>query len=102
MASSGFGTTGNAGPSGAGPTLPPVSAARIKAASNSNFSMPPGTTLEALTGQNWSVWSAVMTAILQLNEVDSILTHDTLPTGVDKDDWDSVQKRTKAYLCLYC
>ena len=64
--------------------------------------MPPGTTLEALTGQNWNVWSATITAILQLNEVDSILAYDMVPTGVDADDWASIQKKTKAYLCLYC
>ena len=63
--------------------------------------MPPGTSLEALSGQNWNVWSGVLTAILQLNEVDSILTHDSCPTGVDADDWASVQKKTKAYLRLY-
>ena len=64
--------------------------------------MPPGTNLEVLSGQNWNVWSAVITAILQLNEVDAILTYDSCPQGVDNDDWNSVQKKTKAYLCLYC
>ena len=94
------------GGSGSGTTtttaLPPVNAARIKTASTSTFSMPPGTTLEALTGQNWNAWSATITAILQLNEVESILVYDQLPSGVDADDWASIQKKTKAYLCLYC
>jgi hypothetical protein len=64
--------------------------------------MPSGSHLEALSGQNWNLWSGVLSAILQLNEVDSILTHSTTPTGVDADDWASVQKKTKAYLRLYC
>ena len=48
------------------------------------------------------MWSATITAILQLNEVDSILAYNVVPTGVDADDWASIQKKTKAYLCLYC
>src|SRR6266702_1891821 len=54
------------------------------------------------SGYNWSLWSGVFTALLQLNEVDAILFHATLPSGVDPDDWASVQKKAKAYLRLYC
>ena len=91
------------GASGGGsPSLPTVSAVRIKTAASGNFTLPPGTALAALTGQNWNVWSGTLTAILQLNEVDPILYHTTLPTGVDQEDWDSVQKKTKAYLRLNC
>lgn len=79
-----------------------MSAARIKAAASSIFTMPFGINLEALSGQNWNTWSGVLTALLQLNEVDDILVHDTCPSGVDADDWASVQKKTKAYLRLYC
>ena len=64
--------------------------------------MPPGTHLEVLTGQNWNVWSGVLSAILQINEVDPILFHNTCPSPVDADDWASVQKKSKAYLRLYC
>ena len=64
--------------------------------------MPPGTSLEPLAGPNWSVWHKIITAILRMNEVDAILTNETCPTGVDPDDWNSVQKRTQAYLSLYC
>ena len=64
--------------------------------------MPPGTNLPALTGQNWNLWSGILTAILQLNEVDSILSYNSCPSGVDGEDWGSVQKKTKAYLRLYC
>ena len=66
------------------------------------FSMPLGTTLEALTSQNWNMWLATITAILQPNEVDAILVYDMVPNGVDADDWALIQKKTKAYLCLYC
>ena len=87
---------------GSAPTLPTVSAARIKSAASGAFTMPPGTVLAALTGQNWNVWSGTLIAFLQLNEVDPILYHTAVPSGVDSDDWDSVQKKTKAYLRLYC
>ena len=101
-ATTGTAATPSAVTSGSAPTLPTVSAARIKSAAAGNFTMPPGTVLAALTGQNWNIWSGILTAILQLNEVDPILYHTTLPTGVDQDDWDSVQKKTKAYLRLNC
>ncbi len=98
---SGTGTTGGGGGSSKAP-LPSVSAGRLKTAASSPFTMPPGTHLEALTGQNWNVWSGVLSAILELNEVDSILSYDSVPSGVDQDDWSSIQKKTKAYLRLYC
>ena len=64
--------------------------------------MPPGTHLEVLNYQNWNDWSGVLCAILQINEVDSLLNHDLVPSQVDKDDWNLVQKKSKAYLHLYC
>ncbi len=100
---SGTGTgTGGSGGGGSSSSSNPVSAARIKMAAASILYMPSGTKLEVLSGHNWSSWSGVFTTLLQLNDVDAILTHDTLPSGVDADDWASVQKKTKAYLCLYC
>jgi hypothetical protein len=94
----GSGTSGSAG----GTTLPTVSAARIKMAATSNLSIPSGTTLEVLTGQNWNTWSGVLCAIFQFLDIDSILTHTTLPSGVDAEDWSPVQKKTTAYLRLHC
>ena len=101
---SGSGSSGSGGPSGGGSSSSsnPVSAARIKAAANSILYMPSGTQLEVLSGHNWSSWSGVFTALLQLNEVDAILSHATLPSRVDADDWASIQKKAKAYLRLYC
>ena len=64
--------------------------------------MPPGTQLEVLSGSNWSSWSGVFSAFLQLNDIDCILTHETLPSGVDSDNWNSIQKKAKAFLRLYC
>src|SRR6266571_1031132 len=79
-----------------------VSATRIKAAAANPFTAPSGVNLEPLTGENWNIWSGTMSALMQFNGVESILTHDACPSGVDADDWDSVQMKTKAYLCLYC
>jgi hypothetical protein len=95
-------TAPSASSKGVGPSLPPVSAARIKAAAASTFAMPPGTQLEILSGPNWNAWSGLFSAFLQLNDIDDILTHETLPSGVDSDDWNSIQKKAKAFLCLYC
>ncbi len=100
---SGTGTgTGGSGGGGSSSSSNPVSAARIKMAASSILYMPSGTQLEVLSGYNWSSWSGVFTALLQLNEVDAILFHAALPSGVDPDDWASVQKKAKAYLWLYC
>jgi len=92
------------GSGGSGPTQKPskVSATRIKAAAASAFTVPSGTHLEALSGQNWSVWSGTIGALLQLNEVEDILTHDTSPSGVNADEWSSIQRKTMAYLRLHC
>ena len=87
---------------GGGPSLPPVSAARFKTAAATTFTMPPGIQLEVLSGSNWNAWSGTFSALLQLNDVDDVLMHDSLPSGVDSDDWDSIQKKTKVYLRLYC
>ncbi len=93
-------TTGASGSSG--PTLPSVSASHMKTAAASTFSMPLGTNLEVLSGQNWLVWSGVLKAILQLNDVDAILHYSTLPSGVNTDNWETIQKKTMAYLRIYC
>ena len=106
---SGGGNTNTASGSGttsSGTSGTTVNAAHFKSVASNNFSMPPGTSLEPLAGPNWSVWHKIITAILHMNEVDAlvdaILTNETCPTSVDPDDWNSVQKRTQAYLSLYC
>ena len=100
-AGSGGSGTGSAG-GGRSSKPASVSAARINAAASSVFIMPPGIQLEVFSGSNWSAWSGVFSALLQLNDVDDVLVHDSLPSGVDSDDWSSIQKKTKAYLRLYC
>ena len=74
----------------------------MKTVATSQFTMPPGTHLEALTGQNWNVWAGTLCAVLQLNEVDCLLDHNTTPAGVDQEDWKSVQKKSMAYMRLNC
>lgn len=61
-----------------------------------------GIQLEVLSGPNWPTWSGVFKALLRLNNVDDILTHVSCPQGVDVDDWSTVQKKTQAYMQLYC
>ena len=39
--------------------------------------------------------------LLALHEVEDVFILDACPAGVDAADWNSVQRRTKAYLCLY-
>ena len=98
-------TAGITGPSaGTSSTtaLTTADAARIKAVSTFPFSIPPGTHLETLTGQNWNIWSRTLRAILRLNEIEVILQYDAAPSPVDSDDWDIIQKKAMAYLCLYC
>src|SRR6266702_853369 len=95
--------TGSSGSSGGGSSSSsnPVLAVRIKTVAGSVLYMPSGTQLKILSGPNWSSLS-VFTALLQLNEINAILFHAALPSGVDPDDWASVQKKAKAYLWLYC
>jgi hypothetical protein len=100
--SSGSSTTASGSGTASSGSCNTVVAARIESAAANNFTMPPGTSLEQLSSQNWSVWHKVITAILRMNEVDTILTDSTCPSSVDQDDWKSVQKRTQAYLSLYC
>src|SRR6266702_2541222 len=100
---SGTGTgTGGSGGGGSSSSSNPVSAMRIKTVAGSILYMPSGTQLEILSGPNWSSWSGMFTALLQLNEIDAILFHATLLSRVNPDDWASVQKKAKVYLRLYC
>ena len=92
------GSRSGTGGSGRGSSLPTVSAARMKTAASANFTMPPGTSLEMLTSQNWNTWSGTLSAILQLNDIDCFLVYNHNPTGVDVEDWTTVQKKAKAYL----
>src|ERR1700744_4875326 len=98
LSGSGSGTGG----SSRGSSYTPPLAARFKAAAATIFVMPSGIQLAVLSGPNWPTWSGIFSALLQLNQVDDILTYNACPKGVDTDDWSSVQKKTQAYLRLYC
>src|ERR1700677_2345597 len=87
---SGSGTSGSSGPS-----LPPVSATRLKAAAAAPLTTTHGAHLETRTSQNWTVCSGVISAILQLNEGAAILSHDPCPSPAPADDWGAIQKKSK-------
>jgi gag-polypeptide of LTR copia-type/Integrase core domain/GAG-pre-integrase domain len=63
--------------------------------------MPSGIHLSQFDGSGWSTWSGILEAILTLHEAEDVLLLTTPPSGVDQDEWDSIQRRTKAYLRLY-
>jgi hypothetical protein len=63
--------------------------------------MPSGIHLPQFDGTGWANWSSTLEAILTLHEAEDVFTIGAHPSGVDVDDWSSVQRRTKAYLRLY-
>ena len=74
---------------------------RIAQAYNTTFGMPSGIILNQFDGSDWSNWSGILEALLTLHEAEDVFTVTSAPSGVDKDEWDSIQRRTKAYLRLY-
>jgi hypothetical protein len=65
------------------------------------FNMPAGITLPLFNGTKWRNWSGILEALLALYEVEDMFNIDMCPNQVSIEDWNSVQRRTKAYLCLY-
>ena len=43
----------------------------------------------------------MLEALLTLHEAEDVFAMSSAPSGIDKDEWDSIQRRTKAYLRLY-
>jgi hypothetical protein len=80
---------------------PPAAISRISNVSLTTFGMPSGVTLPKLDGSNWNDWSGILEAILTLYECEDVIDYDAAPTGVTADDWEAVQRRSKACLCLY-
>ena len=74
---------------------------RIQNSINTTFGMPSGIHLSQFDGSDWSNWSGTIEAILTLHEAKDVILHSSIPTGVDADNWSSVQRRSKAYLRLY-
>ena len=77
------------------------STGRVSNAYQATFGMPSGIHLTQFDGSGWSVWSGTIEAILTLHEAEDVFTLTSPPSGIDQGSWDSVQKRTKAYLRLY-
>src|SRR5258707_5012850 len=63
--------------------------------------MPSGIKLSQFDGSDWSNWSGILEALLTLHEAEDVFALKMAPSRVDKGEWDSLQRRTKAYLCLY-
>src|SRR5260370_30878376 len=68
---------------------------------NNNLGMACGIKLSQFDGSNLSNWSGILEALLTLHEAEDIFALKTAPSRVDKGEWDSLQRRTKAYLHLY-
>jgi gag-polypeptide of LTR copia-type len=77
------------------------SSTRMAQAYSTTFGMPSGIKLSQFDGSDWSNWSGMLEALLTLHEAEDVFMVASAPSGVDKDEWDSIQRRTKAYLRLY-
>jgi len=77
------------------------SSGRVSNAYQTTFGMPSGIHLFQFDGSAWSTWSGTIEAILTLHEAEDVFTLTSPPSRIDQSDWDSIQRRTKAYLCLY-
>src|SRR5258707_15061507 len=73
----------------------------IGQAYNTTFGMPSGIKLSQFDGSNWSNWSGILEALLTLHEAKDVFALKPAPSRVDKGEWDSLQRRTKVYLCIY-
>ena len=65
------------------------------------FGMPAGITLPQFNGMGWANWSGILEVLLALHEAEDVFLIDECPNNIDEDDWNSIQRRTKAYLRLY-
>jgi|HubBroStandDraft_3_1064219.scaffolds.fasta_scaffold53423_2 hypothetical protein len=74
---------------------------RLGTASASVFNMPLGITLPLFDGTEWQNWSGILKALLALHEAEDVFDLNTRPNQVSIEDWNSVQRRTKAYLHQY-
>ena len=85
-----------------GSTSKPASATtHMGQAYSTTFRMPSGIKLAQFDGSNWSNWLGMLEVLLTLHKAKDIFTVTLAPFGVDKDEWDSIQRRTKVYLRLY-
>ena len=80
---------------------PAGSGARLRQAYATTFGMPAGIHLTQFDGTGWTQWSGIIEAILTLHEAEDVFLLTAPPSHTDAEDWDSIQRRTKAYLRLY-
>ncbi len=66
-----------------------------------NWSLPSGIQLPQFDGTNWSQFSGVLEAVLTLMEGEDLINLTAAPSGTDVADWESLQRRSCAYLRLY-
>ena len=118
MASAQSTTMPAAGPSGPAPAAsgstttvpapPPAASAggttagtRVNNLVQSTFGMPSGISLPIFDGSDYSNWAGILEAILQLHEADDIIRHSTALPGADIDEFATIARHAKAYLCLF-
>src|SRR6266404_5550185 len=88
------------GSSGSTPT-PAATSTCMNQAYATTFGMPSGIKLSQFDGSDWSNWSGMLEALLTLHEAEDVFLMTLAPSGVDVDEWSSIQRRTKVYLRLY-
>jgi hypothetical protein len=83
-------------------TLPAsTGSTRVSNTYNTTFGMPSGIHLTQFDGSDWNHWSGILEAILTLHEAEDVFRFTYVPSGTELHEWDSIQRRTKAYLRLY-
>src|SRR5882757_5660901 len=70
---------------------------RVNNADASTCGIPTGIKLEQFDGLDWANWSRIMEAILTLHEANDLLRFRSALTNVPTLEWESVQRRVKAY-----
>ena len=78
--------------------IPAGSSICIGSTANTTFGMPAGITLPQFNRTGWANWSSILEALLALHEAEDVFLIDKCPDDVNEDDWNSIQRRTKAYL----
>jgi len=63
--------------------------------------MPAGITLPQFDRMEWHQWAGILEALLTLHKAEDMFDFSTHPNQVSNKEWSLVQRRTKAYLCLY-
>ena len=102
-------TTPTAAPKAAKTSSPSIGKSKIPAGSsiciastaNTTFGMPAGITLPQFDGTGWANWSGILEVLLVLHEAEDMFLIDECPEDINEDNWNSIQRRTKAYLRLY-